>query len=235
MESVLIIDDDVELCGMLRQYLERNGMRLEVRNNGRDGLESALTEDYDIVLLDLTLPCMEGLEVLRSLRRRGSDLRVLLLTALDTDADRIAGFKYGADDYLSKPFNLRELLARIRAILRRGSHRLAPTPPEGVKDRLAVGDFIMDFVSHTVWYKNRELELTDIESSLLEEFLQSAGTVLSREELAVRVLGRPFHPLDRSLDMHVSRLRRKLEMLEDFESRIKTIRSAGYLLTLNDA
>jgi two-component system response regulator CpxR len=235
MESVLIIDDDVELCGMLRQYLERNGMRLDARNNGRDGLESALTDEYDIVLLDLTLPCMEGLEVLRSLRRRGSDLRVLLLTALDTDADRIAGFKYGADDYLSKPFNLRELLARIRAILRRGPHRLAPAPPEGAKDRLAVGDFIMDFVSHTVRYKNRELELTDIESSLLEELLQSAGKVLSREELAVRVLGRPFHPLDRSLDMHVSRLRRKLEMLEDFESRIKTIRSAGYLLTLNDA
>ena len=235
MESVLIIDDDVELCGMLRQYLERNGMHLEVRNNGRDGLESALTDQYDIVLLDLTLPCMEGLEVLRSLRRRGSDLRVLLLTALDTDADRIAGFKYGADDYLSKPFNLRELLARIRAILRRGPRRLTPTPPEGVKDRLAVGDFIMDFVSHTVRYKNRKLELTDIESSLLEELLQSAGTVLSREELAIRVLRRPFHPLDRSLDMHVSRLRRKLEMLEDSGSRIKTIRSAGYLLTLNDA
>jgi DNA-binding response OmpR family regulator len=235
MESVLIIDDDVDLCSMLRQYLAQNGMRLEARNNGRDGLESALRDGHDIVLLDLTLPCMEGLEVLRSLRRRGSDIKVLLLTALDTDADRIAGFKYGADDYLSKPFNLRELLARIRAILRRGPHRLAASPPEGARDRLAVGDFTLDFVAHTVLYKNRKLELTDIESSLLEELLQSAGTILSREELAVRVLGRPFHPLDRSLDMHVSRLRRKLEMLQDLGSCIKTVRSAGYLLTLTDA
>jgi DNA-binding response OmpR family regulator len=235
MESVLIIDDDVELCGMLCQYLERHGMRLEARNNGRAGLESAMTDAYDIVLLDVTMPCMEGLEVLRCLRHGGSDIKVLMLTGMDTDADRIMGFECGADDYLSKPFNLRELLARIRAILRRGPLLFGPSLPKGAKGQLAINGFIMNFVSRTVRYKNLKLELTDIEFSLLEELLRSAGMVLSREELVKRVLGRAFHPLDRSLDMHVSRLRRKLETFQDFEGRIKTIRSAGYLLTLADS
>jgi two-component system response regulator CpxR len=235
MESVLIIDDDVELCGMLRQYLAGHGMRLESRDNGCAGLEQALTDEHDLVLLDLTLPGMEGLKVLQSLRRQGSDIKVMLLTALDTDADRIMGLEYGADDYLAKPFNVRELLARMRAILRRGPHLSPQTAPEGGKrGRLMAGGFTIDFAAHTAWYKNRKLELTDIEFSLLGELLQSPGTVLGREELVARVLGRPFHPLDRSLDMHVSRLRRKLETLQELQSCIKTIRSAGYLLTLAD-
>jgi DNA-binding response OmpR family regulator len=230
MVSILIIDDDVELCRMLSRYLLRHGMHLESRDNGQSGLETALAGKYDIVLLDLMLPAMEGLEVLRHIRMR-SDVCILLLTALGADADRIKGLEHGADDYLPKPFNPLELVARIRAILRRAPSRLS-SHDAGAKPSLQLGGFFMDFSSLTVRYKDEILDLTDIEFLLLEVLLRSAGSVVNREDLVRRVFDRPFHPLDRGLDMQVSRLRRKLERVDELRGKIKTVRSAGYLMVL---
>jgi two-component system response regulator CpxR len=228
MESALIIDDDVELCVMLRDYFQPRGIRLDMQHEGGAGLAAARHHVFDIVILDVMLPGLNGFEVLQKLRRV-SNVSVMLLTARGEDKDRIDGLESGADDYLPKPFNPRELLARMRAIHRRvGLHERVNAPVEPPVP-LRLGPFEADLTARTVSYKQESLDLTDIEFLLLETFMQSPGLVLDREQLVERILERPFNPLDRSLDMHISRLRKKLYPVVRDGWQIKTVRSVGYL------
>jgi two-component system response regulator CpxR len=233
MKSVLIVDDDVKLGSMLREYLERHQIHLEICHNGELGLETASSGQYDLMLLDVTLPDVDGFEVLERLRVY-SNLSVMLLTARGQAADRIRGLQLGADDYLPKPFDPEELVARIHAILRRSMPGPATHPSATVPRSLSIGELVIDLSSRSTRYKQRPLDLTDIEFSLLETFARSPGIVLSREELVVRVFERSYHPLDRSLDMHVSRLRRKLNGASVAGNPIKTIRSSGYLFSTSE-
>jgi len=234
MPSILIVDDDVKLCEMLEDYFARHDIVTTIRHDGERGLETVNKGTYDLMLLDVMLPGMDGLEVLRHLRQF-SDIYVLLLTARGEPADRISGLRLGADDYLPKPFDLEELFARIQAILRRCPRRIAPVSTSSNKSRLQRAGLTIDVATRTVSYGSAMLDLTNIEVSLLETFLQSPGVVLTREELIIRVFQRPFHPLDRSLDMYVSRLRRKLRTATPLGNHIKTIRSSGYLFSTVDS
>lgn len=227
MEEVLLIDDDVELCSMLAQYLGKNGFRVKAVHRGDSGLVQAQQERWAMVLLDVMLPGMDGFEVLKRLRA-GSSVNVLLLTARGTDVDRISGLESGADDYLSKPFNPRELLARMRAILRRNTN-VPSTESEAVR----VQDLELDPAARLVLHKGKKVELTDVEFGLLEVLMRSPGKVVNRDDLSEKVLGRRFDPFDRSLDMHVSRLRRKLTLDGAAEDQVKTIRGVGYQLVVN--
>jgi two-component system response regulator CpxR len=226
MKSFLIIDDDIEFCDMLRHYLSFHDIRLNAKHDGSTGLAEVRSRPYDMLLLDVMLPDMDGYEVLRRLKTF-SRLGVLMLSTLGSEDDRILGLGQGADDYLPKPFNPRELVARAEAILRRLNPvpALPPrVPPEGP-------GMVVNHTSREAYYRGGRLPLTDIEFSLLCIFLESPGTVLEREDLVTRVFQRPFNPLDRSLDMHISRLRRKLAEIKDSVDPIKTIRSSGYLLS----
>jgi two-component system response regulator CpxR len=224
VEEILLIDDDVELCSMLTEYLGRNGFRVKTVHRGDTGLKTALQRGWALILLDVMLPGMDGFEVLKRIRVE-SAVNVLLLTARGEDVDRIVGLEIGADDYLPKPFNPRELLARMRAVLRRNT---APTSAQA--GALRVGDLELDSAARRATSGDKKLELTDVEFGLLEALMRSPGKVVNREELSQSVLGRVFDPFDRSLDMHVSRLRRKLGHGED---RVKTIRGVGYQLVLD--
>jgi len=228
MKAVLLVDDDVKLCTMLRDYLAAHGLDLLMHHSGTAGLEAAFSNTYDLILLDVMLPDMDGFEWLRRLRQRSQQF-VLLLTARGEAADRIRGLQLGADDYLPKPFDPEELVARIKAVLRRsGSINVSSSASDGSAVRMGFG---IDPVSRTATFKGKPLDLTDVEVSLLDLLIRSAGSVLTREELVSRVFGRPFHPLDRSLDMHICRLRKKLSTTTPHAGRIKTIRSSGYLFS----
>jgi len=228
MDSVLIIDDDVKLGCMLREFLRRREIQLDIRHNGELGLEAVSKGNPGLILLDVMLPDMDGFEVLQRLRVY-SEQPVMLLTARGRKADRIRGLELGADDYLPKPFDPDELVARIKAILRRCTQHSAMVPAQD--RRICLGSLVLDLNSRTAMYKDVPLELTDIEFSLLEAFIQSAGAVLSREELAIRLFGRPFHPLNRNLDMHTCRLRKKLHSAAISGNPIKTVRNSGYLFS----
>lgn len=225
MEDVLLIDDDVELCTMLSDYLGRYGFRISAVHRGDRGLIAAQERPWALILLDVMLPGMEGFDVLKQIRAV-SAVNILLLTARGEDVDRILGLEIGADDYLPKPFNPRELLARMRAILRR--HTTIKTERE--LGPLLVDDLELDVEARTVLKAGKAIDLTDVEFGLLETLMRSPGKVVSREELAEQVLGRKFSPFDRSLDMHVSRLRRKLADNSVSGERVKTIRGSGYQL-----
>jgi DNA-binding response OmpR family regulator len=230
MEEVLIIDDDVELCEMLTQYLGRYDFHVSAVHRGDSGLEAARQRSWDMILLDVMLPGMDGFEVLKNLRSF-SNGNVLLLTARGEDVDRIVGLELGADDYLAKPFNARELLARIRAIRRRAA---VPAATEE-RQTLSVEGLTLDRAARTVTLNGEGLELTDVEFALLEVLMRSPGKVVDRDKLSEEVLGRSFNPFDRSLDMHVSRLRKKLAREGSGEDLVKTVRGAGYQLVLRRA
>jgi two-component system response regulator CpxR len=220
-DRILIVDDDEDLSELVKQFLEPEGFRLESAFTGTAGLERALSGNFDLVVLDLMLPGMPGLDVLRSLRQK-TNLPVLILTARGDDVDRIVGLEIGADDYLPKPFNPRELVARIRAILRR-THGGAGAP------KIAVGDVEVDSATRIARRGGQPVELTAVEFNLLERLLRSAGKVVTRDDLAEDVLGRKLQALDRSLDVHVSKVRKKLGDGPDGQERIKTIRGVGYM------
>lgn len=227
MEDILLIDDDVELCEMLTEYLGRYDLRVSSIHRGDTGLEAVRSGSWPMVLLDVMLPGMDGFEVLKGIRSFSS-VSILLLTARGEDVDRIVGLELGADDYLAKPFNARELLARIRAIRRRSS---APSPVTE-STTLVVEDLVLDPAARTVTRDRDPVELTDVEFTLLEVLMRSPGKVVERESLAEAVLGRKFSPFDRSLDMHVSRLRKKLAGDNHSDDRVKTVRGTGYQLVL---
>ena len=232
MEPVLLVDDDIELCSMLEDYLARHGFAVTTEHHGELGLHRALTGEFAIVLLDVMLPGLDGFEVLRRLRT-SSQVSVLLLTARGEDIDRIVGLEIGAVDYLPKPFNPRELLARIRAILRRTAASRAGRSGNnsGIK-HLSVGGIELDTGARTAICNGVELELTNVEFELLGALMGAPGQILTREHLTEIVLDRRFNPFDRSLDMHVSRLRRKLDDAAKLGDQIKTIRSVGYQLAV---
>ena len=221
MEHILIIDDDVALCEVLAERLESEGFSLEAAHDGATGLARARSQDHALVVLDLMLPGLTGLDVLRKLRVH-SGIPVLILTARGEEVDRILGLELGADDYLPKPFNPRELIARIRAILRRSS------PTVATRQRLIAGDISLDLSAREAWIEEEKLQLTSAEFSLLESLLRDAGHVLTREQLTESVLGRKVvGPFDRVIDVHVSNLRKKLGDSPGGE-RIKAVRGEGY-------
>ncbi|MFB3916191.1 MAG: response regulator transcription factor [Terriglobales bacterium] len=228
MERLLIVDDDVELCELVKEYLEPEGYEVEAVHEGELGLQRALSGVHALIVLDVMLPGMSGLELLRKLRAQ-SQIPVLILTARGEDVDRIVGLEIGADDYLAKPFNPRELLARIRAILRRAQ---VPAPSSAPAHKIVVGDVELDPGARVVRRRGETVELTSVEFALLEMLLRSAGQVVTREQVAQDVLGRKFFPYDRSIDMHVSKLRKKLGEQMDGTERIKTIRGVGYIYAL---
>ena len=226
VDRILVVDDDVELCSLVSEYLRPEGFQVEAVHDGKAGLARALSGDHLLAVLDVMLPGINGFDVLRRIRD-SSRLPVLLLTARGEDVDRIVGLEIGADDYLPKPFNPRELVARIRAILRRTRAKdEAPVP-----DVIRVGDVELDPATRTVLHRGKPVELTSVEFSLLQVLLREAGRVVTREALVDEVLGRKFSPFDRSIDMHVSKVRKKLGD-SDTGDHIKTIRGAGYIFAL---
>ena len=224
MDRVLIVDDDIELCRLLGERLSSEGFALEAIHDGPRGLERVLSEEHALVILDLMLPGMGGLDVLRRLRIH-SPVPVLILTARGEDVDRILGLEIGADDYLPKPFNPRELIARIRAILRRTSRTSA------TGNSVIVGDVELDPAAREVRMGGAQLDLTSVEFALLETLLRDAGRVVTREQLTETVLGRKLGPFDRVIDVHISNLRKKLGRVH-CEERIKAVRGSGYVFVV---
>ena len=231
-KHVLVVDDDVELCQLLSQYLAREGFEIECVHSGLLGVERAVSGEHSIVVLDVMLPDIKGFEVLRRVRAE-SRVPVLMLTARGDDQDRILGLEMGADDYLPKPFNSRELSARIDAVLRRAWPEPEALEPAAAAERLSLEDIELDKGSRSARRAGERLDLTAVEFDLLELLLKSAGAVLSREEMVRAVLGREFSPFDRSMDTHVSNLRRKLGPRGDGSERIKGVRGIGYLYVLS--
>jgi len=227
MDHILVIDDDIELCGLVGEYLGPEGFQVESVQDGIAGLQRALSGDHRMVVLDVMLPGMNGFEVLRRIRDK-SRVPVLLLTARGEDVDRIVGLEIGADDYLPKPFNPRELVARIRAVLRRTAAEDKPGQPS-MPDLVQVGDVELDPATRIVRQNGKPVELTSVEFNLLEVLLREAGRVVTRERLVDSVLSRKFAPFDRSIDMHVSKLRKKLGDSDGGPEHIKTIRGSGYI------
>lgn len=227
MEKVLIVDDDEELCELVSEYLSVEGFEVDSVNDGEAGLRAAVAELHDLVILDVMMPKLNGFDVLRELRKT-SKIPVLMLTARGEDMERIVGLEIGADDYLPKPFNPRELVARIRAVLRRveKSAVIAET-----QERLMAGELEMVTAARSAKFGDEELNLTAVEYDILAELVRSAGQVIKKEYLSRQVLERELSPFDRSLDMHISNIRKKLGELGSKKGRIKTIRSVGYIFT----
>jgi two-component system response regulator CpxR len=225
---ILLIDDDSELCALLQDYLGNEGFAVVSVNDGDAGLAQARSGGFDIVILDVMLPRLGGLDVLREIRT-GAAVPVLMLTARGDDVDRIVGLELGADDYLPKPCNPRELVARIRAILRRTADRETTGPRSAPAEILEVDDVVMRPGERMVLRAGAPVDLTSTEFSVLEILLRNAGQVVSKESVSEGALGRPLEHFDRAIDMHVSRIRRKLGPGADHGPRIKTVRGAGYL------
>jgi two-component system, OmpR family, response regulator CpxR len=218
---ILLVDDDAELCALLSEFLKREGFTVDCEHEGNRGLDKASQPGVDLVVLDVMLPGIDGFEILRRLRQK-SKVPVIMLTARGEDVDRIIGLELGADDYLPKPFNPRELAARIRAILR----RYEPRPAQGpASPRLDLNGITLDPGTREVLANGKRVDLTTFEFDILEMLMRAAGRVLSRDALMENFYNRKATPFDRSIDMHISHLRKKLE---GGEGLIKTIRGVGY-------
>jgi len=231
VESILIVDDDVVLCAMLRDYFQLHSLQLAMCHDGIAGLQAALVGAFDLVILDVMLPGLDGFELLRRLRTR-PQMSIVMLTARDDDDAVVFGLENGADDYVPKPFSPRELLARIRAVLRRHSAPGISSDSIDASSLRARCGLAFNQAARSAKYRGISLSLTPVEYTLLEALLRNPGTVLPREHLAEIVFSRPYHPLDRGLDMLVSRLRRKLDIDDNPGALIKTIRSTGYVFSV---
>jgi two-component system, OmpR family, response regulator CpxR len=219
--QILLVDDDSELCSLLREFLTREGFTVHCEHDGTRGLNAAMDPNVSLVVLDVMLPGIDGFEILRRLRPQ-SQVPVIMLTARGEDVDRIVGLELGADDYLPKPFNPRELAARIRAILRRYEPRNNAGAPAA---RIEVNGVMLDPGTRQVASSGKRVDLTTFEFDILEMLMRSAGRVLSRDALMENFYNRKATPFDRSIDMHISHLRKKLNRGDDL---IKTIRGVGY-------
>jgi len=220
-QTILIADDDTELCELLREYLGQEGFEVRLAFDGEQALAESRRPGLDAMVLDIMMPRMNGIDVLRNLRKE-SELPVIMLTARGDDLDRIIGLELGADDYLAKPANPRELLARIRAILRRSNTHSAIAVIE-------VEDLVLNQSRRELQLDGELKELTSTEFSILQLLLQRSGVVVDKKDLYLAALGREPVAYDRSIDMHVSNLRRKLGPARDGSERIETIRGFGYL------
>ncbi|HZA51477.1 MAG TPA: response regulator transcription factor [Myxococcaceae bacterium] len=225
--TALLIEDDARLAQLTTEYLQGHGVSVTRAADGARGLEEALRFRYDVVLLDLMLPGRGGLDVCRALRER-SDVPIIVLTARGEEADRVMGLEMGADDYLAKPFSPRELLARIQAVLRRARGQVGP--PQRV---LRVGELVVDPVAHRATLEGRDLPLTGYEFSLLRVLAERAGRVLSREQIMELARGNSEDAFDRSIDVHISRLRQKLGDDPKHPRLLKTVRGVGYVYAGN--
>ncbi len=225
--KVLIIDDDRELGEMLREFLAPDHFELQACLNGEDGLRELQSGEFDLLILDIMLPGMSGIDVLREIRPR-SDIPIIMLTARGEDVDRILGLEFGADDYLSKPFNPRELLARMKAILRRSR------PAANRGHRIRVGDIELDVRSRRVSAKGESIRFTGTEFELLQCLAESPGEVIDKDALSRQALGRRHLPYDRSLDTHISNVRRKLAKAGIENPSIQSQRGVGYCLLVEE-
>lgn len=228
---ILIIDDDRELCELLADYMGSAGFQIDAHHLPEDGIKAALGGQYAMAVLDVMLPGIDGFEVLRRIRSK-SNLPILMLTARGEEIDRIVGLELGADDYLPKPFNARELVARIRAMLRR-TKREVPTVSPSRQPALVIDDLTIDPAARTVQCGDNAIVLTSTEFDLLVMLASAAGRPVSREDLSREVFGRRLFPEDRNIDVHVSNLRRKLGPLPGGTERIKTLRGTGYTYVLS--
>jgi len=224
-DSILIADDDTELCDLLKEYLESEGFAITLVHNGNDALPAIEQGDFQLVILDIMLPGMNGLDTLRSIREKHF-LPVLMLTARGEEIDRIVGLELGADDYVPKPCNPRELLARIRAIIRRTQHS---TTQRDTNTTLCVGSVQLTPGTREAYCNQQLLSLTAAEFMILKLLLDSAGEVVSKETLSEQALSRKLLPFDRSIDVHMSNLRRKLRDLDPATDPITNVRGLGYL------
>ncbi|MCX2961906.1 response regulator [Rodentibacter caecimuris] len=231
MSKILLVDDDTELTDLLAEVLSLSGFDIDVANNGQEALDK-LNQDYSLILLDVMMPVLNGIETLKRIRQQ-SNVPVMMLTARGEEIDRVLGLELGADDYLPKPFNDRELIARIKAILRR-STRSEDLEDVKSKPEESGWTYFRELKLHSghqqVFYKTQDLFLTASEFALLEALIRSQGKPITREELSMSVLGKPLAPFDRSIDMHMSNLRKKLPSREDGLSWFRTLRGRGYLL-----
>lgn len=237
MPEILLVDDDLELTELLAELLALEGFNVTVVHNGQEALSILKTQSFDLMLLDIMMPVLNGVETLKQLRKTSS-MPVLMLSARDDDIDRVLGLELGADDYLPKPFNDRELVARIKAILRRTASTPRPQPVEpiiktsadGEDKQLSFGGIELHSGRQQAIYEDRDLELTGTEFALLQILIRNPGVILSRELLSLEILGKHLTPYDRAIDMHMSNLRKKLPERDDNLPWFKTLRGRGYLL-----
>ena len=218
--SLLLVDDDAELCSMMQEFFGEAGHHLDVAYNGRDGLTQILSGSYDLVILDVMMPVVDGVTVLQQIRRR-TNVPVIMLTARVEQKDRVLGLNAGADDYVPKPFDADELHARIHAVLRRGSR-------ERVDSITAIGNLRLDSATRDVRLSGARVELTSVEFDILELLARSVGRIVSRDEITMLIFGRESTPYDRFLDVHISHLRKKLEC---GKTLIRAVRGVGYIFT----
>ncbi len=226
MTKILIVDSDLELSGQIKNFLEEEGYSCQCEYDGIDGLKRFLEDDFDMVILAAVLPGIRGVELLKSIRKI-SEVPIIIITYRQDETDMIIGLELGADDYLKKPFSLRELLARINALLRRYKIE-TQTPNTGVKLSEFEG-LRLDSASRRAYLDSKPLDITSIEYDLLEALMSRAGIIVSRETISQKVLRRDFSPLDRSIDVHISKLRKKIGSRRDGSPKIKTVRGAGYI------
>jgi DNA-binding response OmpR family regulator len=219
--KILVVDDDQELCSMLSEFFRQQGFAVECERNGTHGLNRATTESFDLLILDVMLPGIDGFQALETLRKK-SQVPVLMLTARGERGERIQGLELGADDYLPKPFDPAELLARVRAILRRTA-----MPGTNAKETLVVGELRLVPGARDAHYRGVQLGLTAMECEVLEQLMRSCGRVVSRDQLSLHLYSRPATAFDRSVDTHVSRIRRKMG---EGRSLILSVRGTGYQL-----
>lgn len=225
MTNVLLIDDDIELTSLLSEYMSKEGFSVEATADGRIGVAEAMSASTDLIVLDIMMPRMNGIEVLRKIREV-SDVPVLMLTAYGDDIDRISGLNLGADDYVSKPCSPGELTARIRAILRRSGRAGRDGPPEELRS----GELVLHPSSRRAEWRGAQLELTGTEFNLLEVLVQSAGQLVSKEEISLRAFGRSLTAFDRRIDVHISSIRQKIGARGDGKPWIQAVRGRGYQL-----
>ncbi len=226
--KILLVDDDKKLCRLIADYLEPMGYEVAAAHNGFQGLEMAREGNYHAVVLDVMMPQMDGFEVLKQLRQE-SDIPVLMLTARGEETDRIVGLEMGADDYLPKTFSSRELLARLRAVTRRYRVSAKQAASAAADEALVFGELKIEPGSHSVFLGGKPVTLTPLEYDLLVSLARAAGRVLSRDQLLDAVAGRSYDVFDRSVDVHISSLRRKLGEAPRQPRFIQTVRSAGYM------
>lgn len=237
MSKILLIDDDIEFTELLNELLSLEGFEITIAHNGQEGLEKLQSNCYDLVLLDVMMPIKNGIETLKELRQNFT-LPVLMLSARDDQIDRILGLELGADDYLPKPFNDRELIARIKAILRRtSSSKVAENTSDINNESEEKNSKLLQFAGVKLYfgrqqavYEDIDLDLTGTEFALLKILMSNPGQVLSREYLSLEILGKNLTPYDRAIDMHISNLRKKLPERQDNLPWFKTLRGRGYLL-----
>ena len=231
MNKLLVVDDDPEIASLLSELLELEGFEVETANNGMQALEK-FDMSFDLILLDIMMPEMNGLNVLSQLRSKFT-VPVIFLTAKDNEYDKIIGLELGADDYILKPFNDRELIARINALLRRTRWDNLVNETDDLPQQYTVDKLVLNRKQQSVYYDNKYIELTGTEFQVLLKFLENGGKIISRDTLSETVLGKEFIPLARSIDVHVSNLRKKLPPRSDGLPWIKTLRSKGYLFVID--